>query len=322
MNTISEQNPIYGSVRTAVDTPQLSVSAVSWGAIFAGAAAAAALSLILLILGTGLGLSSISPWANDGISATTFSVSTIIWVTLTQLLAAGMGGYLAGRLRTKWVEVHTDEVYFRDTAHGFLAWAVASLATATLLTSVIGSIVNGGVQAGAAVAGGIATTAMVATAGGVAAGSEMATDESNSGAIGYFLDTLFRRDMNAMATPLGSEPSALTPQQETAVSMAEVTRIFMNSVRTNAMPEEDISYVGQVVAQRTGLTQQQAEQRVSETFTRVQASLSEAETSAREAADSARKTSAYAAIWLFISLLIGAFVASFAAPYGGRQRDA
>lgn len=318
MTTTSEQNAIYGSVITAVATPQLSVSAVSWGAIFAGAAAAAALSLILLILGTGLGLSSISPWANDGVSVTTFGVSTIIWVTLTQLLAAGMGGYLAGRLRTKWVEVHTDEVYFRDTAHGFLAWAVASLATATLLTSVIGSIVNGGVQAGASVAGGVATSAMVATAGGVAAGSEMAADETNSGAIGYFLDTLFRRDINAMSTPLDS----LTPQQETAVSMAEVTRIFMNSLRTGVLPEEDIAYVGQVVAQRTGLTQQEAEQRVSDTFARVQTSLSEAETSAREAADSARKASAYAAIWLFISLLIGAFVASFAAPYGGRQRDA
>ncbi|MEK8082258.1 hypothetical protein [Pseudomonas sp. XK-1] len=318
MTTINEQNAIYGSVRTAVATPQLSVSAVSWGAIFAGAAAAAALSLILLILGTGLGLSSISPWANDGVSVTTFGVSTIIWVTLTQLLAAGMGGYLAGRMRTKWVEVHTDEVYFRDTAHGFLAWAVASLATATLLTSVIGSIVNGGVQAGASVAGGVATSAMVATAGGVAAGSEMAADETNTGAIGYFLDTLFRRDINAMSPPLDS----LTPQQETAVSMAEVTRIFMNSLRTGVLPEEDIAYVGQVVAQRTGLTQQEAEQRVSDTFARVQTSLSEAETSAREAADSARKASAYAAIWLFISLLIGAFVASFAAPYGGRQRDA
>ena len=318
MTTINEQNAIYGSVRTAVATPQLSVSAVSWGAIFAGAAAAAALSLILLILGTGLGLSSISPWANDGVSVTTFGVSTIIWFTLTQLLAAGMGGYLAGRLRTKWVEVHTDEVYFRDTAHGFLAWAVASLATATLLTSVIGSIVNGGVQAGASVAGGVATSAMVATAGGVTAGSEMAADETNTGAIGYFLDTLFRRDINAISPPLDS----LTPQQETAVSMAEVTRIFMNSLRTGVLPEEDIAYVGQVVAQRTGLTQQEAEQRVSDTFARVQTGLSEAETSAREAADSARKASAYAAIWLFISLLIGAFVASFAAPYGGRQRDA
>lgn len=260
---------------------------------------------------------SISPWANDGASATTFGVSTIIWITLTQLLAAGMGGYLAGRLRTKWIELHTDEVFFRDTAHGFLAWAIASLATATLLTSVIGAIVNGGVQAGASVAGGVATTAMVATAG-----SEMATDETNSGSVGYFLDTLFRRDVNAMSGPMGSEQGALTSQQETAVAMGEVTRIFMNSLRTGTMPAEDVGYLGQVVAQRTGLTQAEAEQRVSETFTRVQTALNEAETSAREAADSARKASAYAAIWLFISLLIGAFVASFAAPYGGRQRDA
>lgn len=280
-------------------------------------AAAAALSLILLILGTGLGLSSISPWANDGVSATTFGVTSIIWITFTQLVAAGMGGYLAGRLRTKWLEVHSDEVFFRDTAHGFLAWAIASLATATLLTSVIGAIVNGGVQAGASVAGGVATTALVATAG-AAAGSQMSVSDTNSGAMGYFLDTLFRRDMNATALPL----DPLTPQQETAVAMAEVTRIFMNSIRTRAMPAEDVSYVGQVVAQRTGLTQQQAEQRVSETFVRVQAALNEAQTAAREAADSTRKASAYAAIWLFISLLIGAFAASFAAPYGGRQRDA
>lgn len=322
MNTASEQNATYGTFRTAVDTQQLSASAVSWGAIFAGAAAAAALSLILLILGTGLGLSSISPWAHDGVSATTFGVTTIIWITLTQLLAAGMGGYLAGRLRTKWIELHTDEVFFRDTAHGFLAWAIASLATATLLSSVIGAIVSGGVQAGASVAGGVATTAIVATADGVSAGSEMATDETNSGSVGYFLDTLFRRDVNAMSAPLGTEQRALTSQQETAVAMGEVARIFMNSVRTGAMPAEDVSYVGQVVAQRTGLAQPEAEQRVSETFTRLQTALNEAETSARESADSARKASAYAAIWLFISLLIGAFVASFAAPYGGRQRDA
>lgn len=141
---------------------QSNTSAVSWGAIVAGAAAAAALSLILLILGTGLGLSSVSPWAHSGISAKTFGVSTILWVTATQLIASGMGGYLAGRLRTKWVAVHTDEVYFRDTAHGFLAWAVASLVTAALLTSVIGSIISGGIQAGASVAGGVATTATAA----------------------------------------------------------------------------------------------------------------------------------------------------------------
>jgi hypothetical protein len=124
------------------ESMQIQASAVSWGAIGAGATATAALALILLMLGTGLGLSSVSPWAYNGVSATTFGVSTILWLTFTQLVASGMGGYLAGRLRTKWVAVHTDEVYFRDTAHGFLAWAVASLMTAALLTSVIGSIVR------------------------------------------------------------------------------------------------------------------------------------------------------------------------------------
>ena len=133
---------------------------MSWGAIFGGAAAAGALSLILLLLGTGLGLSSVSPWATEGIDASTFGVSSILWITFMQLAASGMGGYLAGRLRTKWTGVQTDEVYFRDTAHGLLAWAVATFGTAALLTSVIGSIIGGGIQAGAAVVGS-ATSAAV-----------------------------------------------------------------------------------------------------------------------------------------------------------------
>ncbi|HSM26564.1 MAG TPA: hypothetical protein VK855_00500, partial [Thioalkalivibrio sp.] len=118
---------------------------MSWAAIIAGAAGAAVLSLLLLILGTGLGLSAVSPWTMEGISAATFGIATIAWLSFTQLAASGMGGYLAGRLRTKWTAVPTDEVFFRDTAHGFLSWAVASLLTAAVLTSVVGSIVGGGV---------------------------------------------------------------------------------------------------------------------------------------------------------------------------------
>src|ERR1017187_10230439 len=167
----------------------------------------------------------------------TFGVSAILWVTLTQLLASGMGGYLAGRLRTKWVSVHTDEVYFRDTAHGFLAWAVASLATAALLTSVIGSIVGGGIQAGAAVAGSAATTAAAATAGGAAAaGSEMRRSGGNGGPMGYFVDSLFRKDMSAAAAvsaPAGSGAMLeRAAEQATAASASEVARIFVNSIRT------------------------------------------------------------------------------------------
>jgi hypothetical protein len=296
--------------------------AVSWGAIAAGAAASASLSLILLILGVGLGLSSVSPWAREGVSAATFGLSTILWLTLTQLLASCMGGYLAGRLRTKWTEVHTDEVYFRDTAHGFLAWAVASLATAALLTSAIGSILSGGVQASASMVGGVASTTSAAL--GSAAPWARAAQASDGGPMGYFVDSLFRRDLAAApgaesaASPAGVDAN----ERASGKDMAEVGRIFMNVSRTEPLPADDIRYVGQIVAQRTGLSQQDAERRVTDVYAKAQAKLRDAEAAAREAADKARKASAYSALWLFVSLLIGAFVASLAATFGGRRRDA
>ncbi|HEX3141453.1 MAG TPA: hypothetical protein VHQ87_15450, partial [Rhizobacter sp.] len=150
---------IIAAERSAVTSP----SAVSWGAIFAGAAGATALSLVLLILGTGLGLTAVSPWALRGASATTLGLSALAWVAFTQLAASGVGGYLAGRLRTRWSDLAGDEVFFRDTAHGFLAWAVASVASAALLASVSGAIVGSGLQAGASAAG-----TAVAQAGAVA----------------------------------------------------------------------------------------------------------------------------------------------------------
>ena len=315
MNTVAE--PIERAIPYAGIVPEptaaaASPSAVSWGAIFAGAAAAAALSLILLLLGTGLGLSSVSPWANEGVSTTTLGVSTILWLTFTQLAASAMGGYLAGRLRTRWLAVDTDEVYFRDTAHGFLAWAVATVGTAALLTSAVTSVVGAGLQAGASVAGGAsATITATASGAGAAAGSELSASDSGE-PLSYFVDSLFRPEAGERAS---------APAAGTDASLAEVTRIFVNALRTGSLPRDDVRYVGQVVAERTDLTQQEAEARVNEAFARLQTTLDEAETAAREAADAARETAARTALWLFISLLIGAFVASWMATFGGRQRD-
>jgi hypothetical protein len=287
----------------------------------AGAAGIAALSLILLILGTGLGLSSVSPWAYNGVNAITFGVSTILWLTFTQIAASGVGGYLAGRLRTKWVSVHTDEVHFRDTAHGFLAWSLASLVTAALLTSVIGSIVNSGVQAGASMAG----VAANAATNQVAAGLEEAKPLGDLGSIGYYVDSLFRKDTNSSHAPLVTGENGTLSGEVSKPTMAsttpEVARIFMNSIHNQPLPLEDIHYVGQVVSLRTGLTQAEAEKRVVDTYSRVQDKRRDAEIAEKEATDKARKASAYVALWLFISLLIGAFVASLAATVGGRQRD-
>lgn len=332
-------------------------SAVSWAAILAGAAGAAALSLLLMILGTGLGFSAVSPWRMEGISATTFGVAAIAWLSFTQLAASGVGGYLAGRLRTKWMDVHTDEVYFRDTAHGFLTWAIASLLTAVILTSVMSSI-GSGVRAGAEVvgkaAGAAAGTAAGSTAMMAARGAD-ADEEGNS--LGYFIDSLFRVDnqastdnaspqANEAATQIlagreappvnavvpetttdktASQPNSRSNQQSSEslqLPTAEVTRIFARALYAGSLPQEDQSYIAQLIAQRTDLSQQEAEQRVSEGFERVKTMLKNAETTAREAADEARKASAYAALWMTVALLLGAFVASLMAVFGGRQRDA
>ena len=281
-------------------------TAVSWGAVFAGAAAAAALSFVLLLLGTGLGLSSLSPWADEGASGKALGIGTFVWVIFMQLAASALGGYIAGRLRTKWVSLHTEEVRFRDTAHGFLAWGVATLFTAWLVASTTTSLVSSGVQAGAQVAGGAASAATAA--GAAKAGSEAGKANGDSGPMGYMVDSLFRGSK--------AKPPASGEQ-----STGEVTRIFTNAMASGKLPEQDARYAAQVVAQRTGVSQQEAEKRVNDTFTQVQKKKEETEVKAREAADAARKASATAALALFISLLIGAFVASYSATIGGRQRD-
>ena len=306
---------------TNCDYRRAAASAVSWGAILAGAAAAASLALILLILGVGLGLSSVSPWYREGISASTFGTSTILWLTATQLLASALGGYLAGRLRTKWIEVHTDEVYFRDTAHGFLAWAVASLVSAGLLTSVIGSIVGGGIHAGASVAGGTIHTATMMAGHTLIVGAKHGAREA--GPLPYFIDTLFRRDLNAplLTSAEGTMPADIA-ERRSGRDLAEVTRIFMHVGDADSLPPEDVRYVSQIVSQHTGLSQQESERRVIDTYERVHAQLQEAKVAAKDVADETRKASAHGALWLFVSLLVGAFVASLSATFGGRRRDA
>ncbi len=282
-------------------------SATSWAAIFAGAAAAAALSLILVLLGMGLGLSSVSPWSSEGASATAIGISTAIWLALTQIIASGMGGYLSGRLRVRWTDADRDEVYFRDTAHGMLSWAVATLVTAAFLGSAIGGMVSGSVKAVGSVASSAATAAV---AGGSAA---MAGDQeggsAGSGQLDYFVDSLFRSD---------APPADATGNQ----GRSEALTILVKSVGSGSLAPEDKTYLARLVAQRTNLSQQEAEARVDEVYAQAVQALESAQTTAREAADTARKAAAGTALWTFVALLCGAFFASLAAIWGGRRRDA
>jgi hypothetical protein len=295
-----------------------SESAVSWAAVIAGAVGAAALSLVLFLLGTGLGLAVASPWTGEGISGSAAGASTIIWVTVVQLLASVLGGYLAGRLRTRWVTVHTDEVFFRDTAHGFLAWAVATLLMATLLSSAAGTALSAGLKAGGEVAKSAATMA------GAGAGAAAASSNDKSGAnpLGYYVDSLFRVDRNRAAAPAATTATAANAAPASSPDRtAEVTRIFANALQSGELAESDRQYLGQLVAEKTGLAQAEAEQRVNDTFTRTKQAIDQAAAKARQVADDARKASALLALWLVVSLFVGAFVASFAATLGGRLRD-
>jgi hypothetical protein len=279
-------------------------SAVSWSAVLAGAAATAALSLIMLMLGIGLGLSSVSPWTFNGTHASTMGIMTIIWLTLTQTIASGFGGYLSGRLRIGGLALRAHEVFFRDSAHGFLTWAIASIASAALLSTAIGAIVTNGLQVSAPVFARIANP------------SSSTTETSNSrdvgsgaGPMAYSIEFLFR--------PTGS-PS---PESSGLSKAGEVRRIFDNSIQTGPLPSDDLRYIGQLVSQQTGRPQVEAEKRTLDTYNQLQSKMFASINEIKVATDSLRKTSTYATLWLVISLLIGAFCASLAATFGGHRRD-
>lgn len=283
---------------------------VSWGAVFAGGVGAAAFALILLTLGTGLGLTAISPWSSGTSNARAFGFAAVVWVCVTSILTSGLGGYLAGRLRHRWLAVDIDEMHFRDTAHGFLSWAVATILTAAILTSAVSGIVRTGAQAAALTAStGSGLTMETMQRGNAAAAL-------NTWPLGYFVDSLFRMPAGVPAT------STADASGRDGLSRMETARILLNSAATgDPLSPEDTAYLSQLVAQRTGLAPDAAQARVTATYTRLLQKISALDAAAKDAADKARKITIGASLWLFISLLMGAFSASLMATYGGRVRQ-
>jgi hypothetical protein len=251
--------------------------------VFAGAVAAAALSLILLALGSGLGLSSVSPWTSSSTSLKALGVGAIVWMLFMAAAASGLGGYLTGRLRTRWTDVTEDESYFRDTANGLLAWAVATIVSAAVLASAAAAMVGTTVTAGAAA---------TAAAAPVAA---QAADSSSD----YFVDSLFR-------TARPAEPGT-----DVQGMRGEASRILARSLVQGELPAADRTHLAGVIERRTGLSTADAEKRVDEVIA-----------AAKSAADTARKVAAGTALWIFVSLLLGAFSAAYFAMVGGRRRGA
>jgi hypothetical protein len=268
--------------------------------VIAGAVAATAITLILLMVGSGLGLTMVSPWSQQSSSAVTVGVTAAVWLIVVQWLSAGIGGYLTGRLRTKWTSVHTYEVFFRDTAHGFLSWALATILVAGLLSSAVSSVISAGTQATATLAGSAA-----GAAGATAASSASSSTSSFSPA--YYTDALLRPS-KPQATPAGDSNENVS---------AEVSRILVNGAVQGEISPDDRTYLQQVVASRSGLSDADAKARVDTVLKRID----DAKVATQQAADKARKGASVVALLGAVSLLVGAFIAGVGGAIGGRQRD-
>lgn len=277
----TKQNPLDHKAFSTEST----ISGVSWAAVIAGAVVAIALSLILLSLGIGLGLTAVSPWSGEGASAETMGVSSIAWLILTQIIALSLGGYLAGRLRTKWSGIHNDEVFFRDTAHGFLVWAVCLVVTTTLMTLAATSVIAGVGKTG---------SALLSTLDNP--GISPKEDINIS-----IVDRMFRT----------SDPER-TASEAVRTESGRIVGDGMTDLTT-----ADKAYLAELIAANTGLETAEAERRIADVITQVR----DKEMEARAAADEARKAAAKLTLWGFVGLLVSAFFACIAATIGGRQRD-
>jgi hypothetical protein len=241
------ETTIGSALDTEAGAPEVAISAVSWGAILAGGLAAAALTLILVAFGAGVGFSSISAWSATA-STTTFHVANGLYFIVTAMIASSVGGYLAGRLRTRWTGAHTREVFFRDTAHGFLAWSFATVLGAAVLGS-----------AASALAGG-ATSTLTHVSG------------QSAGLLDGYVDSLVRGD-----------PSAPTASADMSAARAETGRIFATAFQNGGdFQGLDRAYLAQLVAARTGITPTQAEERVSATIERAKVAVDTARKAAAQ----------------------------------------
>lgn len=289
-----------GPASTVATAAPARTSYVEWGPVLAGAVLAAALSFVLLTFGTAIGLSATSPWPNTGISTRVLAGLAVLWIMIQQIATFMAGGYVAGRLRTRWQDVPQDEVEFRDGLHGGLVWAVGVVIGAALLMATAGAAARTGIEtAGRTLAAAdpmeVVMDSMLRPANVAQAGAQTETGQQTS-----------RQSPPATGranAPAGGEGAA-------ANTRAEMTRLLTSAVTSGSLSNENRTYLVQVVSQRTGLPPQEAEKRVNDAFN-----------AARDAADKARRGAILTGFVTAASLLISFGAAWWAAMRGGHHRD-
>jgi hypothetical protein len=272
-------------------------SYVEWGAVLAGAVLAAALSFVLLTFGTAIGLSAASPWPNSGLSAKVVASLAIFWALAQQIGTFMIGGYVAGRMRSRWHETTQHEVEFRDGLHGGLVWAVGIIIGAALLMATAGAAARTGAE--------------------VAGKAAAFTAASSSDPMDAVLDAMLRPTTVAQATPgpaAGAPATTARPRPATATAAdetrAELSRMLASAVANGSLRDQDRGYLVQLVAQRSGVPAQEAEKRVNDAFN-----------AARAAADKARRAAILTGFVTAAGLILSFGAAWWAALKGGQHRD-
>jgi hypothetical protein len=293
--------------KSALEPTAHEASYVEWGPIFAGAVAASAISFLLLTFGSAIGLSLTSPWPSSGARLWVVALAVGWWAVAVQIASFAAGGYLAGRMRKPWAE-SIEEGEFRDSAHGFLVWAVGVLFSGLLLAFTGGAAVKTATQSAAMIAGG--------------ASSGTANALSQSGPVDYAVDLLLRVEPTGTGTPTAASPPQQTQpgpsvQRDDQALRSEVGRIFAATIQNREFSARDRNYLVRVVQARTGLPETEAQ-------SRVDAAVNEArdlEIKVREQADKARRAAVVTGFIAAASLLISLAVACYFAGIGGRHRN-
>jgi hypothetical protein len=268
---------------------------LEWGPVLAGAIGAAAISFVLFTFGSALGLSAVSPYPYRGLSISMFFVVATLYAAMVQVCSYAAGGYLAGRMRTPWLDGTTGERHFRDGAHGFAVWALGLLLSAAVVASGAGGLLKAATEATAIIS--------VGAAAGAASnpGNRLSMEPAD-----YATDFLLR-------------PGPTTPDNANLANIdrAPLVRVFTASLKNGSLAGPDRTYLAQIVGRQTGLSQADAEKRVDDAF----AEAKKAEQKARDLANEARKKAALAGFLTAATLAVACAAACVAAGLGGRDRD-
>lgn len=267
---------------------------IDWPGVFVGVFISIAMSWLLLTFGSAIGLLAVSPYTFTADTAGKLTIAAAIWFALTQIYALGLGAYIAARLRPRAEGPNRDELAFRDAVSGLTVWALAIF----LGLVVAGITASSAARTGAEVAGAAANAA------------------SRGMDNGYVIDLMFRpAAQNTQANapqPSASSQEARAPVDEQTRAVAG--RILARSLASGSLDAGDKAYLAQLIAARTGMAQQEAEQRIDQV-------VDNAKKAALEASETARKATMLIGFWIVFIMLAAGLASGWAGTVGGHHRD-